>query len=78
MFFSSNSSSELESVVNKELELVLKYCASNKLSVNFEKTNYALISSSRKIVHIDIDNTACKPFVKYLGIHRDEHLNWEL
>ena len=27
MFFSSNSSSELESVVNNELQLVLKYCA---------------------------------------------------
>ena len=39
MFFSSNSSNELEFVVNNKLELVLKYCASNKLSVNFKKTN---------------------------------------
>ena len=48
MFFSSNSPNELESVVNNELELVLKYCAINKLSVNFKKTNYMLISSTRK------------------------------
>ena len=77
MFFSSNSSSELESVVNNELQLVLKYCASNKLSVNFKKTNYMLISSTRKSVHINVDNIARKPFVKYLGIYIDEHLNWE-
>lgn len=64
-FFSSNSSSELESVVNDELELVLKYCASNKLSVTFKKTNYLLISSTRKNVHINIDNITPKLFVKY-------------
>ena len=77
MFFSSNSSSELESVVNNELQLGLKYCALNKLSVNLKKTNYMLISSTRKSVHINVNNIAHKPFVKYLGIYIDEHLNWE-
>ena len=36
-----------------------------------------LISPTGKIVHINIDNIARKPFVKYLGIYIDEHLNWE-
>ena len=34
--------------MNEEIRLVLKYCAINKLSVNFKKTNYMLITSSKK------------------------------
>ena len=42
IFFSSSCLNELESVANNELALVLRYCASNKLSVNFKETNYML------------------------------------
>lgn len=77
MFFSSNSLNDLESVVSNEFELVLKYCATNKLSVNFKKTNFMLISATRNTVHININNIEHKPFVKYLGVYVDKHLNWE-
>ena len=37
--------------MNEEIKLVLKYCTINKLSVNFKKTNYMLITSSKKKIH---------------------------
>ena len=41
LFFASKTLKELESVMNNELKLVrLRYCATNKLSVNLKKTNY--------------------------------------
>ena len=76
MFFSSSCLNELESVVNNEPALVLRYCATNKLSVNFKKTNYMLISSA-KTVRININNIERKSFIKYLGVYIDEHLNCE-
>ena len=57
--------------------LVLRYCATNKLSVNLKKTNYMLILSAKKTVNININNIERKSFVKYLRIYIDEHLNWE-
>ena len=39
---------EVEFPMNEEIKLVLKYCPINKLSVNFKKTNYMLITSSKK------------------------------
>ena len=38
---------EVEFPMNEEIKLVLKYCVINKLSVNFKKTNYMLITSSK-------------------------------
>ena len=35
-----------------------------------------LISTTRKSVHININDIECKPFVKYLGVCLDEYLNW--
>ena len=77
MFFSSKCLNELESVVNNELAPVLRYFASNKLSVIFNKTNYMLISSARKTARININNTKRNSFVKYLGVYIDAHLNWK-
>ena len=76
-FSSSSCLNEFESVVNNELALVLKYCATNKLSVNLKKTNYMLILSAKKTVNININNIERKSFVKYLGVYIDEHLHWE-
>ena len=42
MFYTSNNLRNLESVMNEELKLVVKYCATNKLSINLSKTNYIL------------------------------------
>ena len=45
LFFTDNCLQHLESVMNSEMKQVYKYCALNKLSINFSKTNYMLISS---------------------------------
>ena len=60
--------------MNEEIQLVLKYCAINKLSVNFKKTNYMVITSSKKKIHLTIHNIVCKSYIKYLGVYLDEHL----
>ena len=46
-FYTSNNLHNLESVMNEEFKSVVKYCAINKLSINFSKTNFILVSSSR-------------------------------
>lgn len=43
LFFSSDNLQYLESVMNHELKLIYKYCALNKLSINFARTNYMLV-----------------------------------
>ena len=77
IFFTGSNPNEVEFTMNEEIKLVLKYCAINKLSVNFKKTNYMLISSSKKKMHLNIHNIDCKSYIKYLGIYLDEHLQWE-
>ena len=48
IFFTGSNPNEVEFPMNEEIKLVLKYCSINKLSVNFKKTNYMLITSSKK------------------------------
>ena len=67
IFFTGSNPNEVEFTMNEEIKLVLKYCAVNKLSVNFKKTNYMLISSSKKKIHLNIHNID----------RNDEHLQWE-
>lgn len=76
IFFTSSNPNEVEFTMNEEIKLVLKYCSINKLSVNFKKTNYMLITSKKKI-HSNIHNIDCKSYIKYLSIYLDEHLQWE-
>lgn len=55
IFSSSKNSTDLQTVMNKELKLVFKYCAINKLSINIKITNYMIITlAQRKKVDIDI------------------------
>ena len=54
MFYSSKDPEQLQSVINEELGKVLKFCAANMLSINFEKTNYMIITSPKKKTNIRI------------------------
>ena len=63
--------------MNEELNLVFKYCNVNKLSINFTKTTYMIISSARLRSYIHIPNIAHKTQIKYLGIYIDQTLHWE-
>ena len=74
MFYTSNNLRNLESVMNEEFKLVVKYCATNKLSINLSKTNYILVSSSR--LSEDVNDIKIQSQIKYLGAYIDQHLNW--
>ena len=62
--------------MNEELNSVFKYCNINKLSINFAKTTYMVISSTRLRSYIHIPNIAHKTEIKYLGIYIDQNLQW--
>ena len=76
MFYASNNLYNFESVMNKEFKSVVKYCAINKLFINFSKTNYILVSSSRLSGSINVNNIKIKSQIKYLGVYIDQHLHW--
>jgi hypothetical protein len=64
--------------MNIEIERVFRYCATNKLSINLEKTNFMVITNSnKKVKNIRIKNIVKRDFIKYLGIYIDSNLNWE-
>ena len=65
MFYKSGNLQHLESVMNDELKLVFKYCTTNKLSINLTKTNYLVISSSRKGGYIHIHKIERKSQIMY-------------
>ena len=79
IFYSSKDPEQLQRVINEELGNVLKYCKANKLSINFKKTHYMLITSPRK--KVDVQVSACdieqKSQIKYLGVFIDDCLKWD-
>ena len=62
--------------MNEEFKLVVKYCATNKLSINLSKTNYILVSSSRLSGSINVNDIKIQSQIKYLGAYIDQHLHW--
>ena len=46
IFFTGSNPKDVELTMNEEIKLVLKYCAFNKLSVNFKKNNYMMASNT--------------------------------
>jgi hypothetical protein len=78
IFYSCGNFSNLESTMNEQFKLIRNYCAINKLSINFQKTHYMVISSTRKkLKDIKNANIKQKGFIKYLGIFLDEQINWK-
>ena len=78
VFYSCKNLLNLESTMNEQFKLIRNYCAINKLSINFQKTHYMVISSTRKKLNsIKIANIEQKGFIKYLGIFLDDHINWK-
>ena len=72
----------LKTKTGKELKNVKSWVASNKLSLNFDKTHCMLYSNKNKPQKhdfvLDIDGKKLFPetSTKYLGIILDENLNW--
>ena len=78
VFYSGKSVSEIEIVMNEEIKKIHNYCATNKLSINFKKTNFMIIGSKqKKIGKIQIGNIEQTQYIKYLGMYIDKHITWE-
>ena len=78
VFYSGKSVSEIEIVMNEEIKKIHNYCAINKLSINFKKTNFMIIGSKqKKIGKIQIGNIEQTQYIKYLGMYIDKHITWE-
>ena len=79
----------LETVVNTELKKLHDWLASNKLSLNIQKTNFIIFHPYQKHLNyqptievFDIDAETYTPiqnknYVKYLGILIDKNLTWK-
>ena len=83
LLYADTNLDHIFSVFNTELPKLLAWLCSNKLSLNINKTNYIIFHSQNKpitnishklvIYNVEIQK---KSHVKFLGIFRDEHLNW--
>jgi len=81
---SANSIHELKTKINQELEGVDNWLKYNKLSLNYNKTQYMLFTKQNEYTdtnfNVQINNhllsrTEC---VKYLGVIIDDKLIWKL
>jgi len=68
--------------INIDLRPLIHRLYANKILLNASKTEYVIFKSPRKhydfVPKIKIAGKKLYPskFIKYLGIHIDEHLNW--
>ena len=83
-FFCTGSNlTEVMSVVNKELHLIVDWLNCNKMSLNIEKTHFMIFKPKRKRVNTssDIVINGCKinevKFTKFLGVIIDCDLSWK-
>ena len=54
--------------MNLGMKAVLHYCNIIKLSINFKKANFMLISPPQKATNIILGNITRKTHIKYLGV----------
>src|ERR1043165_6605469 len=76
---------QLIKIVNSDLELANDWFKANKLSLNLSKTNYISFRSNKKLVPtldnpLRIENKLIPQVSssKFLGIHIDQHLKWDI
>ena len=83
IYFESDSLSQLQKIVNKELKQVKKWLDANKLALNVDKTNFVIFHSTNKsldeAINIKIGKELVKQakYVKFLGVLLDENLTWK-
>ena len=83
---SSETITDVESIMNSELANLKEWLISNKLSLNVAKTEFMVIGSKQMLnktkdteVNIKIDNRNIKQVFecKTLGVNVDQHLSWK-
>ena len=81
VFYSCKNINDLKTVMNEKIQALLQskpYCAINKVSVNFKKTNFIIVWSPKtKNIKIHLKNITQANHVKYLGVYLDEYFSWE-
>ena len=68
---------DLNKTMNEELLNILKYCATNKLSVNLKKTKYMIVTNKKIIPPMQLANLECTDHIKYLGVYIDNKITWQ-
>ena len=83
---SSETITDVESIMNSELANLKEWLISNKLNLNVAKTEFMVIGSKQMLnktkdteVNIKIDNRNIKQVFecKTLGVNVDQHLSWK-
>ena len=78
--YSCSNISSLEQIVNNELQIVNEWRMRNKLSVNFEKSNFMVFTRKKDKFNIQLTMEGHKleqvSETKYLGVILDCKLNW--
>ena len=79
--YSSNNTDNLQTTINHELNNINKWRISNKLSINFSKSNYMVFTRKKTNLNLNLtmeDNKLIRVNkIKYLGVILDEKLNWK-
>ena len=81
LFCTGDNISEITSLLNRELELFVRWFALNKLSLNVNKTNF-IVFTNKKIcndpsIYLNGNLISRVTNTKFLGIFIDEKLNWK-
>ena len=78
-----NSLDELQNNANLELTNVINWMRNNRLSINFAKTEYMIVTKKKLDKHlkfeikIDYHVISNKECIKYLGVLIDNNLDWK-
>ena len=85
VFLSHASYDQLFELANQELKAATDWFKANKLSLNLSKTNFILFRSNKKQIppstkNITVDgvNIPQVSTSKFLGVHMDQHLKWNI
>ena len=83
IFFSHNNVNVIEKTFNEELPNLTDWCQANKLSINFNKTNFIVFKprQKRQTLDINLEISQCAigrvKEIVFLGVILDENLTWK-
>ena len=85
IYFADKNVNIVESVLNKEMEVLDKWMSKNKLLINYNKTVSMLLGTQNMLSKCDALNIQIRKInikkvetTKYLGLHIDSRLKWDI